>query len=326
MCRVVWGAACLGMDELRILVELHGFFTRAEARWLGYDDRAVSQAVRAGIWHRIRRGYYSFADIWRELDEVQRHSVRSHAVLRSLGRDVALSHVSGVVEHGIAIWGMDLSRVHVTRLDGGAGRVEGDVVHHEGVCLDADVVDRPHGRVLVPTRCVLEAGSRAGGGEFGLVMLNSLLHTGKSNQEQVAVTFKRLERWPKMRSMHIPVRMAHHGCQSVGESRGHWLFRVHRIPAPRFQFEVYAADGQLAGTTDWAWPDHGTLGEFDGRVKYGRLLEPGQQPGEVVFAEKQREDMLREITGFRMVRLTWSDYDRPRVTAQRVQRLLKRAG
>lgn len=314
------------MDELRILVELNGFFTRAEARELGYDDRAVSRAVRAGVWHRIRRGYYSFSDIWFELDAVQQHSVRSHAVLRSLGPDVALSHVSGVIEHGIATWGMDLSRVHVTRLDGGAGRVEGDVVHHEGFCLDDDVIDLPHGRVLVPTRCVLEAGSRAGGGEAGLVMLNSLLHAGKSDQEQVALMFKQLERWPRMRSMHIPVRMADPGCQSVGESRGYWLFRTHQIPAPQLQFEVYDANGQLAGTTDWAWPDHKTLGEFDGRLKYGRALQPGQQPGEVVFAEKQREDLLREITGFRMVRVIWSDYDRPRLTALRVQRMLKRAG
>jgi hypothetical protein len=48
------------MHELRILTESFGFFTRAEARELGYDDRAVAEAVRAKIWHRIRRGYYTF--------------------------------------------------------------------------------------------------------------------------------------------------------------------------------------------------------------------------------------------------------------------------
>ena len=159
----------MAMDELRILVEINGFFTRAEARELGYDDRAVSAAMRAKLWHRIRRGYYTFADTWLQLDDVERHRVRSHAVLRSLGGNVALSHVSGVLEHGIATWGLDLSRVHVTRLDGAAGRVEGDVVHHEGVCVSADVLEIPAGRVLTPARCVLEAGSRAGGGERALV-------------------------------------------------------------------------------------------------------------------------------------------------------------
>lgn len=315
----------LRMDELRILVELNGFFTRAEARELGYDDRAVSQAVRAGIWHRIRRGYYSFVDIWLELDDVQRHRVRSHAVLRSLGGNVALSHVSGVIEHGIATWGLDLSRVHVTRLDGGAGRVEGDVVHHEGVCVDADVLEVPAGRVLTPARCVLEAGSRVGG-ERALVMTDSLLHLGLCDGDQLGASFRRLEHWPWMRRMHIPVRMADGGAASPGESRGRWLFRMHRLPRPETQFEVYDANGGLVGTTDWCWLQHGLFGEFDGAIKYGRVLKPGQDVGAVVFAEKQREDLLREITGFGMVRLIWSDYDRPKVTAQRIQRLLRRAG
>ncbi len=60
-------------------------------------------------------------------------------------------------------------------------------------------------------------------------------------------------------------------------------------------------------------------------MKYGRLLEPGQDPGEVVFAEKHREDELRELTGFGMVRLIWSDYDRPSVTAGRSTELRRAA-
>ena len=68
----------------------------------------------------------------------------------------------------------------------------------------------------------------------------------------------------------------------------------------------------MIGTCDWAWPDHGVLGEFDGKVKYGRLLKPGQDVGQVVFAEKQREDLIRAVTDFRMVRIIWSDYERPR--------------
>ena len=314
------------MDDLRILTELFGFFTRAEARDAGYDDRAVERAVRGRVWHRFRRGYYTFSDVWCALDDVQRHRVRSHAVLRSLGRKVALSHVSGVIEHGIATWGIDLDRVHVTRLDGAAGRVEGDVVHHEGACVEADLLECAAGLVLTPARCVLEAGSRAGGGERALVMSDSLLHLGLSNEGELADTFRRLEQWPWMRRMHIPVRMADAGAATPGESRGRWLFRTCGLPRPETQFAVYDGSNQLVGTTDWCWPTEGLLGEFDGAVKYGRILQPGQDVGAVVFAEKRREDLLREITGFPMVRLVWSDYDRPRVTASRIERLLRHAG
>ena len=110
----------------------------------------------------------------------------------------------------------------------------------------------------------------------------------------------------------------------MGETRGKWLCRVFHLPAPQPQFAVHDTDGVLRGTCDWGWPEHRLLGEFDGKVKYGRLLEPDQDPGEVVFAEKHREDVLREITGFGMVRLIWSDYDRPRLTAARIQSKLRR--
>ncbi len=69
------------------------------------------------------------------------------------------------------------------------------------------------------------------------------------------------------------------------------------------------------------------LGEFDGRVEYGRLLRPGQPPGDVVFEEKRREDAMRgEDWG--MVRWTWSEIDAPGVVAARVTRALgrRRAG
>lgn len=308
------------MDPLRVLTESQGFFTRAQAREFGFDDRAVIRCVRGRAWVRIRRGCYVFPDEWTALDETGRHRVRSHAVLGSLGDAVALSHVSGVIEHDISTWGMDLSRVHVTRLDGGPGRIEGDVVHHVGRCTDDDVRIVGGHRVLPPERCVLEAGSRAGG-ERALVMLDSGLYLEKYSEDALCAGFAALSRWPYMRSMHIPVRLASGGAQSPGESRGLYFCWVHRLPAPERQFEVY--DGErLVGTTDWAWPEHRLLGEFDGRVKYGRLLEPGQTAGDVVFAEKQREDLLRRVTGYGMVRVIWEDYDRPRVLDSRLRKAL----
>ena len=313
------------MDPLRYLVDEHGFFTRGEARAFGYGDRDVAAAVRQGRWVRFRRGFYTFPDLWSALSEVGRHRVRAHAVLRSLGHSVALSHVSGALEHGIDTWGIDLSRVHVTRLDGGAGRVEGDVVHHEGFCLDADIGEVAGHLVLAPERCALEAASRARQ-DAALVLFDSLLHRQLATHDELLRRFSLMQHWPRTRHLHLVVRMADGRAESPGESRARHLFWTHRLPVPISQFEVYDEHGDCVGTCDWGWPEHRLLGEFDGRIKYGRLLRPGSDAGEVVFAEKQREDRLREVSGYAMVRMVWSDFDRPRVTAQRIERLMRRAG
>jgi hypothetical protein len=70
------------------------------------------------------------------------------------------------------------------------------------------------------------------------------------------------------------------------------------------------------GTTSWSStaspsrprPDRRTVGEFDGKVKYGRLLRPGQELGDAVYAEKLREDAIR-AEGCEVVRRTWRDLD-----------------
>lgn len=314
----------MAMDPMRYLSESQGFFSRADAREAGYGDRDVQQMVRSGLWHRFRRGYFTFSDLWLAMSDVERHRVRSHAVLDSLGEGVALSHVSGAIEHGLSVWNMPLDRVHVTRLDRSAGRVEGDVVHHQGVHNAGQVVQVNGHKTMIPERCALEAASRASG-ESALVLLDSLLYLKHCDREQLMRQFASMERWPFARRLHVPVRMADSGSQSPGESRGRWLFWTHHLPAPQLQFEVIDANGVLRGVCDWGWPEHQLLGEFDGQVKYGKLLKPGQDPSSVVYAEKLREDELRELTSYAMFRIGWADYEMPTVTARRVEKLMFRS-
>ena len=311
------------MDPLRIICETHGFFTRAMARDCGYTDKKVTAMMRAGVWRRFRRGYYSFVDIWDALDGRERHLVRCRAVLHSLGEDVALSHGSGLVAHGVETWGSGLDRVHVTRLDGDASRIEGDVVHHRGDVAAEDVVVVDGMRVLRPARCAVEYASRSSS-ESAFVSFNSALYKGSCTREELFEQFARVGSWPGMRHVHVPIRWASKRSQSVGESRFFWLCWISGLPAPERQYEIRDETGALRATCDAGWPELNAYGEFDGKVKYGRLLRPGQDPGDVVFMEKQREDAIREITGGRMIRLVWSDFDRPRLTIARLQRFLRR--
>src|SRR5689334_22095643 len=248
------------MDPLRFLAETQGYFTRAQARDCGVTDKQVASAVRCRGWLRLRRGYYTFPDLWVALGELARYRVRCAMAIDSLGPGVALSHVSALVEHGIATWGLPLDRVHVTRLDGGAGRIEAGVVHHEGFSLADDVVSVHGLPVMAPTRSALEACIRADN-EVALSVLDSLLHEGLSDVDSLMTRFELMQHWPGIRHLHIPARMADGRSASPGESRGRWLFWVHGLPAPTLQFPVYGVDGTLLATTDWAWPEHRLLGE-----------------------------------------------------------------
>lgn len=312
------------MDPLRIIAESRGVFIRSDAREMGYDDKAVAAALRAQLWVRVRRGAYTFRDIWENKDPVEKHRIRSRAVLRSLGDSVALSHTSAVLEHECATWDVDLSHVHVTRLDGGAGRTEKDVVHHEGLCLEGDVVEKDGLKVISPRRSVIETATLTSV-ESGLVTTDSALHLGLVEPEQLTRTFRAMERWPFTQKVHLVLGLADGRSESVGESRSRFLCWANGLPAPELQFHVYDERGNLIGVTDFAWPELRLLGEFDGRIKYGRLLKPGEEPGDVVFNEKRREDLLREITRWGMVRLVWSDLYRPPATAARIRRLMTQA-
>lgn len=312
------------MDPLLSHCLRHGFFTRAEARDAGWNDRAMAAAIRSGTWQRVRHGAYALAELWNPLDEVARHRVRASAVMRSLGAKVALSHVSASVAHGVDVWGIDLSRVHVTRLDGGPGRIEGDVVHHEGFCLQDDLVELDGHWVIKPERAAIEALARCDE-EVAVAHFDSVLHKKLCDPGQLMRQFELMSRWPFTQHLHIPIRLADGRSASPGESRGRCFCKRSGLPMPELQHEVRAADGTLLGITDWWWPGFGS-GEFDGHLKYGRLLLPGQTAGDVVFAEKQREDLIREATGLPMIRVIWSDYDRPNVLAARFERMLRRAG
>ncbi len=93
------------------------------------------------------------------------------------------------------------------------------------------------------------------------------------------------------------------------------------LPPPALQVPQYSVDGRSLGRVDFWWEDQGLVGEFDGRVKYGRLLGPGQSAGDVVFAEQRREDALRE-TGRGMARWVWSELDPFDTVAARLRRAL----
>ncbi len=313
------------MDDYFLAIEVRqGFIARGDVLEAGFDDRLIRQQISSKAWTRIRKGAYCFTHTWLALDACERHRRVARAVLHSHGDTVVLTNVSGLLmREGCQVWGVDLSRVHVTRRDGRSGSVERDVVHHEGSMTDDDIEEVDGLLVMTERRCVVET-IAAVGVEPGLVVADSALHAGRVVPEELHELRDRMVRRRGNRTLDLVLRLADGRAESVGESRARYLFWSQGLPRPEVQYQVFDASGRLVGTTDMAWPHLGMLVEFDGRIKYGDLLKPGQQASDVVFAEKQREDLLRRITGFAMERLTWDDLARPVATARRIRERMTR--
>jgi hypothetical protein len=310
------------MDELFALHHDH-VFLRRDALAFGYGDRDLRNALRAHHIVRVRHGAYTPASNWDIASEERRHQLRAHAVLRSHSVPLALSHTSAAVEHGLRLHKPDLSKVHVTCLDVPIGRTTHDVVYHELPTSDAGVELGADGIVMMNAlRAALDTAAMSGV-PSGVVVLDSLLDKDLASPDGVEAARGRY-RGPGSRRLHVTVRLVRPGAESVGESLSRVLCFYQHLPEPLLQFEVYDEFGNLIGRTDFAWPAHGVLGEFDGRTKYGRLRREGETVEEAVVREKEREDRLREITGWLMIRLVWADLYRQHDTGRRIRHQLVR--
>jgi len=297
-----------------------GVLLTADAHAAGLGHREITLRVRSGAWHRLRRGAYVDGALWRASDDLARHRLMSRAVvLQSDGR-VALTQTSGAVLREVELWRPVLDRVHVVSLDGRTGRIEYGVSRHEGP-VDEIGCDRIDGLLVAPAAYVVAGTMLASGAEQAVVAGDSALRQGIVTREELEELAQSWLRHPRSRSLRWTVPLLDGRSGSVGETRGRLAIRRRKLPRPELQLEV--RDGDFVAYTDFAWPELGVLGEFDGKGKYLRGMRAGDQPGDVVFREKQREDRLREL-GWEVVRFTWADLDRPEVIERGFRRALER--
>jgi hypothetical protein len=148
--------------------------------------------------------------------------------------------------------------------------------------------------------------------------------TAGVDPSELGVGLSAMKSWPGVRAARRACDFLDPRSESPAESVSRVRFFEQGIPAPQVQYRIYDEAGRLIARSDFGWEDQRTLGEFDGKVKYGRLLRPGQSIEDAVYAEKLREDALRD-RGWQVVRWIWADLDRPEVIRDRLLRAFERA-
>ena len=284
----------------------------------GWSDDELARRRRSGGLSRVRRGAYVAGPQPRDIALRHRRLVTS--TVAGLRRDAVVSHQSAAVLHGLPLWRVPLDRVHVTRRPPASTDVSS--VLHVHVCgYRDDEVTVVDGVVVTdPARTALDL-ARSVPFESAVVALDAGL---RGRRLEAALLQERLDGMAGLRGSRGAARAvaaADRRSGSVGETRSRLLLQRLGLAPTALQFPVPGPDGEPIGWTDFVWEGHRLLGEFDGFVKYGRLLKPGQEPGDVVFEEKRREDAMR-AERYGMVRWTWSEID-ARVLEPRVRRAMQ---
>ncbi len=107
---------------------------------------------------------------------------------------------------------------------------------------------------------------------------------------------------------------------SIAESLSRAVMYEHGFAMPLLQEPLALRDG-TAARPDFLWTDEGIIGEFDGNIKYGRLLAEGQTAEDALIREREREVRLLEL-GYSMTRWKWDSV----VVPSRLVAQLERAG
>ncbi len=280
-----------------------GVFTARDAVRVGYRPDEIRAELASGRWHRLRRGVYIGAADLRATagDARARHVVDCIAVLASLRLGPVLSHASAARVHRLLVpAGVDDTVRLTDEVQWRRGR--GYVVTRAS--LPTGDVGRleTHG-VTTPARTLVDC-AREWDLVDSVVAMDAALHHGVLSREDLHEAVLRATHWVGIGDAARAFGLADGLAESPLESRGRLALLAAGLPRPELQVELHGPGGPVARVD--AWYEHAAVAvEFDGRVKY---LDPfdGRDPGEVLWREKRREDLVREL-GVRVVRLTQED-------------------
>lgn len=303
--------------------DLPSLVFRSTALTEGFTDDELQRRCDDGELIRVRPGVYCPAESATDLDAVARHRVLISSTVPKLIVESVVSHTSAAVLLGLPLWNTSLRKVTST-IDRSNGGRSSTHTHLRSAPFATDEVTVIDGiPVFSPVRTVVDL-ARTLPFEQSVVVGDAAMQKFGLTHDELLDGLARWPRRPGAPAARRAIRFMDGRSESVGESRSEVRMHDAGLPRPELQFEVRGEDGIFIARTDFALPELGVVGEFDGASKYGKLLRPGRTPSEAVFEEKRREDSLRD-TGVEVVRWVWSELDDFDQVAARWHRAIARA-
>lgn len=277
------------------------------------ERAALYRSAARGEFTRATRGVYVRTDYWKGLTIEGRHLARMRAAAL-LRPGLVFSHLSAALAWGLPVIGGDLAIPHSVGAYLGGGRSRTGLRHHS-LGLPTDVHEIDGLRVTAPDLTAVHI-AMAYAAEMSVPVLDHGLGQAWMTREGLLARLAQLPHASGAVRAEWAIGFADPSSGSPGESLSRVGIRRLGLPAPELQVPFHDGRG-LIGVVDFYWPDHELIGEFDGIGKYLRAeFTDGRGPGEVVIAEKVREDRLR-AQGPRVARWGW-DTARDRAALRRV--------
>lgn len=294
----------------------------------GRTARGVADDVRAGVLHRVRRGWYLPAEHWRELWPESRHRAHTIAAAEDArGERPVLCLVSAAVMHQLPLYRILPRRVHVV-VSAADRRSAPDVFRHEGVVSADDVVDIDGILCTSLERTVFDL-CRLVSPEVALACADAALSLiggdpRRYDADAVECVRDRLRaraavpRVRGVRQARVLVELADGRAQLPLESVTRLQLMRLGFRRPRLQVEVPAPHGG-SFWLDIELAEVNAFYECDGESKYlDPVLRAGRGVERVVLDEKHREDWIRGSTNRRVLRGGSRDVGSPQALAARL--------
>ncbi|MBO1900695.1 hypothetical protein J4H92_01880 [Leucobacter weissii] len=292
---------------------------------VGRAPAELRRAVKRGELLRILRGWYVAGSQWHALSFEDQHRIRALAVhANAIGRPVFSHHTAATLQ-SLPLLRFAGERVHLIAANTRSTprRTRSDtkeevlpptrVSRHRSPILKSEIAETTGLRHTDLIRTVLDV-ARSSSFDAGLVCadagMRTLINTRRIGIEEARrVMLARLEELPRSAGKDRARRVTAFASPLV-ESPLETLCRLQLARlgiAVREQVEVVGSRG-TSYRVDIELLGHRTFLEADGRNKYlDPKLRDGRTAEEVVLAEKRREDEIRAVTQFRMIRCRWND-------------------
>lgn len=279
----------------------------------GWSSRSIRDSIHAGPLHHVRRGWYIARSCWEQLSPESRHRAEVVAAAFSeAGSDPVFSHVSAAVLWNLPLYRVRPTRVHVMTAPNRRHSID-SIFRHEGALPTSDISEIDGIRCTSLARTVFDV-ARTVGPEAALALTDAALASvggepwdfdddaADSLLGELAARARRPGARGILQARRI-VDIADGRAQLPLESVTR--YRLHQLgfARPQLQVPVLRSDGGRFWM-DIAVEQSQTFLECDGRTKYlDGTLRGDRSADEVVLEEKDREDWVRGVTGWRIARV-----------------------